>query len=517
MRVLSAPVVLSSLALSGLAGSAGAQNAGIGMLSAQMPSSFAQAACEQNQQPTVGIIPQPNPDCPGVVTGVTLGELYTDNLKLAAPGQPKETAWVTTVEPFVKAAAQTPRFSGLVDYSLTGFVYAGQSDRDQIEQNLNALGTVTLVPQHFFIDGTARYSRAIINNQFAAGPGTIFISGNTANIAVGTLSPWWTQTFGTFGTATLRYTQGRVVYNTRGISGENRGALAGIPDVTSNAVQFSFASPQYERWAWNFGYSQQRLSPDFGPSRQFANAKAGATFQVNFNTSLLADVGVENRFRPDGSMGHLDASFWDAGVQWANTRDSLKLLVGHRFFGHTGELTWTHNAALLTTTLSYSEKPTDLNQQLLGQNPGQIVLNPVNPERFPSLADRQVYLMKRAMGTATYLMPRGRLTLTLYNESRDFFLAGLGKEKVANASLAWTIDLAPYTTLTPSAGWQRYQFADGQIGYTRFGLVDLVHQINAKNFATLRFRNDSRNTYAAVPGAHGYRVNVIYAQWTHLF
>lgn len=517
MRVLSAPVVLSSLALTGWAGYAGAQAMGFGMQRSQAASPFEQAACEQDQQPALGIIPQPTPDCPGLVTGATLGELFTDNLKLAGPGQPKETGWITTIEPFVKAATQTPRFSGLVDYSLTGFVYAGQSGDDQVAQKLNAFGTVTVVPQHFFIDGSARYDRAIIDNQFAAAPGAFFLSGNNANIAVGTVSPWWTQTFGTVGTATLRYTQGRVVYNTRGISGESHGALAGVPDVTSNAVQFSFVSPQYERWGWNFGYSQQRMESGAYPARQFANAKAGATFQLNYSTSLLGDVGVENRYLPDGTMGHLDAGFWDAGVQWGNSRNNVKVLVGHRFFGRTGELSWTHNAALLTTTVSYSEQPTDLNQQLLGLNPGEIVINPLNPQQFTSLADRQVYLMKRATATAMYLMPRGHLTLTLYNESRDFFLTGLGKEKVANASLAWVIDLAPYTKLTPSVAWQRYQFADGQVGYTRFGFIDLVHQINAKNFATLRFRNDSRNTYAAVPGAHGYRVNVLYAQWTHLF
>lgn len=518
MRARTTPVVLSSLALTGLLGNAVAQQATpVGMSPLQMTQGLDQARCEQNQQPTTGIVPQPTPDCPGLVIGASLGELYTDNLKLAAPGRPKETSWITTIEPFVDAAWQTPRFSGILDYALTGYVYTGQSSNDQVAQNLNALGTLTIVPQHFFLDGTARYDREVINNELAAGSGTFFLDNNRTNVAVATLSPWWTQTFGNFATATLRYTQGRVVYDRRGIAGDHPGVLSGIPNVTSSAVQFSLISPNYDRWAWNFGYSQQRLDPDFGQSTQFASAKAGASYVLNVSTNLLGDIGVENRFRPNGTTGHLDAGFWDIGIEWANALDSFKVLVGHRFFGHSGELSWTHTAALLTTTLSYVEQPTDLNQQLLGMNPGEIVLNPVNPVRVPSLAERQVYLMKRAMGTARYRMPRGNLTLALYDESRRFFFTQFGQERVANASLSWLMDLGPSTTLTPQLGWQRYRFNTGQISYTRFGQLALVHQFNAGNFASFRYRNDSRNSFTPVPGAHDYRVNVLYVQWTHLF
>lgn len=517
MRALPVPVVLTSMVLTGWAGGASGQQVPIQPQASQMSATAEQAACLQNQDQQPGVISQPTPDCPGLVAGVTAGELYTDNLKLAGTGQPKETSWITMARPFIKAAADSPRFSGLVDYSLTGYLYAGQSQHDQIAQDLDAMGTVTLVPQHFFLDGTARYSRAIINNQLAAGSGTFFLNNNLANIAVGTLSPWWTQQIGTLGTATLRYTQGRVVYNRRGISGDNRDVLSGIPDVTSNAVQFSFASPQYERWAWNFGYSQQRLEPDFGRSVQFAIVKAGASLQFNPNTQLLADAGAENRYRPDGTVGHLDAGFWDAGVNWAGVRDNFKVLVGHRFFGRTGELLWTHTAALLTTTLSYVEQPTDLNQQLLGENPGEIVLQPLNPNRLPSLTERQVYLMKRAMATATYQMPRGHLTLALYDESRHYFLANVGQEKVANASLSWLFDLGPFTSLTPMLGWQRYRFQTGEVSYSRFGQVALKHQVDPGNFWTVEMRNDSRDVYEPIPGARDYRVNVIYFSWTHLF
>lgn len=516
MRAFSVPVVLSSVVLVGWLGGAAAQDMNTGISPGSVQSSLEQAACEQNQQPMVGVIPQPNPYCPGLVMGITLGELYTDNLKLAGSGKPKQTSWITTIQPFVKAAYSAPRFSGMLDYALNGYVYTGQAS-DQLTQNLDAQGTVTVVPQHFFVDGTVKYGQEVINNQLPAGAGTFFLDNNHANVGMGSISPYWLQDLGRIGTMTLRYTHGRVVYNERGISGANRNLLAGIPNVSSDAVQFSLVSPNYGAWGWNVGYVQQRLQPDTGQSLEFARAQAGVSYQLNVDTRLLADAGKENRYLPDGTVNHLGAGFWDAGFEWAGTRDDVRLLVGHRFYGRSAQFSWTHQAALLTTNVQYEEQPTDLNQQLLGQNTGEIIVTPGGNFFVPSLRQRQVYLMKRAAASATYEMPKGKLTLNLYDESRRYLTLDNTREKVANADLSWLFEIGPLTTFTPTIGWQRYLFMDGQVNYTRYLQLALVHQFNPDNFASLRLRNDSRDAYSAVSGAHGYRVNVIYLQWTHLF
>jgi hypothetical protein len=464
-----------------------------------------------------GVIPRPTPDHPGLVTGVTLGELYTDNLKLAGPGEKKQDSWITMIRPFVRAARSGPRFSGMFDYTLTGYLYPSQSSNNQLAQNLDAQGTLSIVPQHLFLDGTAAYGREIINNALPSGGGTYFLNNNQANVATASLSPWWTQDLGRAGTMTLRYIRGRVVYNSRGIPDQSGDRLSGIPDVTSNGVQFSLISPEYETWGWNLGYTEQRIDPDFGPSADFAVARAGISRQVSPGLRVLADAGKENKYLPDGTVKKLGASFWDAGFEWTTARNHLKVLAGHRFYGHSTEVSWTHTAALLTTTLSYEESPTDLNQQLLGQNPGEIRVTPIGIRRIPSLSERRVYLMKRAMASASYEMPKGRLRLTLYDESRDYFQLDNAREKVANANLSWLYNVGPFTTFTPTFGWQRYKFRDGQVNYTHYAQLALVHQVDPSNFGSVRLRNLSRNVYDGTPGAHGYRVNVIFVDWTHLF
>lgn len=539
----SVPVVLSSIALAGWLSGVAAQT-----VDYQTTSSAAQPGQTEQTEQTLGsesllpgTIPQPTPQSPGTVAGITLGELYTDNLKLAASDQSKQTGFITEIQPFIRTAYSSPRFSGLLNYMLTGYVYAGHSGDDQLAQDLDAQGTLTIAPQHLFLDGTAVYGRQIINNELPAGAGTFFLGNNRANVAMATLSPYWVQQLGNVGTMILRYTRGRVVYNRRGIPDRNGNPLAGIPDVSSNAVQFSVASPKGETWGWHLGYSEQRLNPDSGAQTtaptsnldggnfgqqpntglgrrvDFAVAQVGVSRQINPSLRLLADAGKENKYLPDGTYQRLGAEFWDAGFEWANTRDDFKLLVGHRFYGRSGDLSWTHTAALLTTMLSYEEEPTDLNQQLLGQNPGQMVTSStLGIRQFPSLAEQRIYLMKRAAASVAYIMPHGRLHLTLYNESRDYFLSG-DREKVADADLSWLFEMGPFTTLAPTVGWQRYRFRNQQVNYTHYLQLSLVHQFDPHNFASLRLRNDSRNVDFGIPGAHDYRVNVLYFEWTHLF
>ncbi|TAL88938.1 MAG: TIGR03016 family PEP-CTERM system-associated outer membrane protein [Rhodanobacter sp.] len=516
MRALSASVVLSSIILGSLLTRAEAQNLGLDTLPALNASPGGTTSDSENLPP--GVIPQPSIDSPGVVVGVTLGELYTDNLKLAASGTPKQTSWITEVQPFIKSAVSGPRFSGVLDYTLTGYLYEGQASHKQLAQNLSANGTFTILPQHFFIDGGAMYRRELINNELSAGSGAFFLNNNQANVAIGTLSPYWLQDLGRVGSMTLRYTRGRVLYNDRGIPAQSHAQLNGIPDVTSNAVQFQLVSPEGQTWGWNLGYSDQRLDPDFGPGVQFAKATAGVSYQVSNSLHLLADGGKESKFQPDGTVQRLGAPFWDVGFTWSNTRDDFKLMTGHRFFGRSYQLSWTHHAALLTTTLGYVEQPTTYNQQLLGFNSGSVLTRPTGiGASIPSLTERQPYLSKRWAAVAAYTMPKSTLRVMLYEESRTYFTKGSGQERVANADVSWLFNLGAFTTLTPSLDWERYRFRSAQISYRRYAQLALARQLNAKDSVSLQLRRDSGTVHSAVPGAHGYDANVIFLQWTHLF
>ena len=522
MRALATSAVLSSLVLGGCLSAATAQSVGAG---APGTLNLAQDEQASGGDVAVGVIPQPSMESPGMVMGVTVGELFTDNLTLAASGTPKKSSWITQVQPFFKWAHSSPRFSGVLDYRLSGYLYSGGSSSNQLAQDLKAHGIFTVIPQHVFVDGSLSYGQQVINNELPSGSGTFFLDNNRANVTTGSISPYWIQDLGKIGSMMLRYTLGRVMYDDHGISSQNPNLLNGLSDSTINGLQFNLASPQYQTWGWNLGYSDQHIKPDVGRSFDYAVAKLGTSWQVTNRTKLLADVGKESQFLADGTTRKLGASFWDVGFDWSDSRDHVKLLVGHRFYGRSYDFSWSRSAARLTTAVTYLEQPTDLNQQLLGQDPSQALAAPVGVSNLPSLRQRQVYLMRRGSASANYEMPKGHLQVTLYDERRTYFTLDNGRERVANVNVDWLYNLGPFTTLTPTLGWQRYKFLDGQIRYNRYAQVALVHQLNPKNFASLRVRHDSSdvnydNSFSPVSpyaGGHGYGVNVIFLQLTHLF
>jgi hypothetical protein len=518
MRALSASVVLSSIVLGGYLTGAKAQSFDLDNPPAVNSDLGEQTSDADSDVLAPGEIPQPSIEAPGLVTGVTLGQLYTDNLRLGSGGEETQGGWITQVQPFVRGATQGPRFKGTVNYRLNGYLYEQPSGHQQLSQNLDANGTLTIVPQHFFLAGRARYGQQIINNQLPGGGGTFFLSGNRANVGSTTLSPYWVQDLGRAGTMMLRYTRGRVVYNRQGISGENPNALSGIPNVTFNAAQFNLKSPKYETWGWDLSYSEERLHPDSGSTLNFAVANVEGSYLVNDHLRLLAGGGKETKFQPDGSIDKLGSPFWQAGFQWSSVRDSLRFTAGHRFFGRSYQLSWTHRAALLTTNVSYIERPTSYNRQLLGLGFGGGGLPPIRTDtEIPSLTEREPYLSKRLSASATYAMPTGRLHLTVYDELRTFFVETDRNERALTADLGWVFDLGPSTTLTPRARWQHREFRDGQTNNNRTAELALVHQFNAKDSGSVRVRHRTNEVDSPVPGAHGYTVNVLFVQWTHLF
>lgn len=484
---------------------------------------LATAAAQATGADTSTSIAQPTPDAPGLVVGVTLGELYTDNLYLAAEGQPRQDAWVTEVKPFIRAARRGPRFAGVFDYSASGYFYAGRSGDNQVAQNLDSRGTLTVVPEHLFVDGTASYHRAVVAEQLPAGTSDFLLDGNHANVATTTLSPWWQQSLGGFANMRVRYTRGRVVFGDGGISGNTSGLLDGVSDISSDAVQFNLASQGGHRWGWNFGYSGQRLRPDAGHAVRFAEARLGATYTVNLHLQLLADAGRETRWLPDGGEQALGAPFWDAGFEWAGRRNTFRLQAGHRFFGRSFTLSWRHQAARLTTNLAYVEQPTSNARNLLGMDVGAPLLP---PSYFNGgvgvLAEQQPYLSKRFTASLAYSLAYGTLQLSADDERRTYLAPAVGPvpsdglARIAHASLGWTLDLGAATTLTPSFNWQRYRFEGGEANLDRYVGAELAHRVNARNIASLRVRHDTRTTRSAYPGDHGYDLNVVFLEWTHL-
>lgn len=469
-----------------------------------------------------GIVTQPEPGAPGVVAGVLVGELYTDNLGLNYSGQPRQSDWITVVTPFVRAARSGPRFSGVVNYSLTGYAYSDNSSSNRVAQDLDAIGRLTLVPQHFFLDGFAKYDHENIDNYIPPGYGTFYLGTNRTNVGVAQLSPFWQQDFGQVGLMTIRYSLGRVVYDRSGGYSSSGFSSAGylLPNVTSNGLQFKLTQPRDAKLGWDVNYASQVLSPSYGADVRFQTLTAGVWYRVNQTLRFLGDLGRENNYRADGTARGLGATRYDVGLEWDTPQNHVLLKVGHRFFGPSSEFSWTHTASRLSTVLRYQQRPTDINAELLEQNIGPGVVWPVNVNQpYPNLTARGqgLYIMRRGSFEMNYEMANSDLSVGAYNEIRDYFVPNTGPERVAQANIAWKFILGARTTLTPSIEWQRFRYPGGLESDPRTEQLALMHQFTLHDFATLRYRHGAWDYEQFMAPTNNVAVNVFYAQWIHLF
>lgn len=438
----------------------------------------------------------------GVLTltpSLTLGEIYTDNLFLVPSD--KTDAFVTEIEPGFNLDYEAPRLKGKIDYKLQGLIYAGHSDMNHAYNQLNANGTIELIKDTLFMDGTTIYDHQVIDPQKVGGRENLFGGNNRTGVSATTLSPYLMHDFGAFGIATLRYAYGRDIYS------------SDIPNVTSNMLSFDLArQPTYGSFTYDLHYLHQRLNPDQGRDLSFESAGLGLQYYLSRRTSLLANVGKENNFLPDGTVDRLGSNFWSVGVRWASFQNQLKILYGHRFFGQSYEFDWQHDGAAYHTDVSYREEPTDYNRLLLQRAPSTLIESQLPTDILPSLRNRQVFLMKRASLAMGWDLSNSKIQLNLYDERRNYIRLH-ERDRVEGGQFSWNFALDRSNSIVPSYGYQRYLFRDGDINYYYRSQISWQHMINASLNFDVALRNERRN---ATRGA-SYRVNTALFEITKLF
>ncbi|HET8551479.1 MAG TPA: TIGR03016 family PEP-CTERM system-associated outer membrane protein [Gammaproteobacteria bacterium] len=430
---------------------------------------------------------------------LTLGEIYTDNLLLVPSN--KTDAFVTEIEPGLNLDYEAPRLRGKIDYHLQGLVYAGHSDMNHVYNQLDANATIELLEDTLFMDGTTIYDHQVINPEKVGGRENLFGGNNRTGISATTLSPYLMHDFGAFGIATLRYAYGRDIYT------------SDIPNVTSNTLSFDLArQPTYGNLTYNLHYLHQRLNPDQGRDLSFEQAGLGLQYYLSAHTSLLANVGKENDFKPNGTIDRLGSNYWNVGVRWASIQNEFKILYGHRFFGKSYEFDWHHEGPDYHTDLQYREEPTDYNRLLLSRTPSTLIETQLPTDILPSLRNREIFLLKRASLVAGWDLANSKIQLNLYDERRNYIRLDQ-RDRVEGGRLLWNFAIDRANSIVPSYGYQRYRFRDGDINYYYRSQISWQHAINASLDFDVALRNERRNATRGV----SYRVNIVMFEVTKLF
>ena len=394
----------------------------------------------------VGYDAQPAPELSRYLQpSVSLAEMYSDNFELAPKGKTRSN-YATVLRPGISGCSVGSRLYTTFDYSAQLIRYASNPPKNKVYNQFKGALKADLYANHLFLDANGKYGQSVIDPMSVYSTDNVFATtSNRTNVWTSSVSPYWKQSLGALGLATLRYTYGRVVYTDTSLEGsKNWGGSFNLISPSSNPD-----------WSWALNWKSSRVKHDgSGNVDYFDSASLQVGYQLFYNLKLLATGGVENDYKPDGTVKRYGSHFWNAGFQWANTYSSLKVLYGHRFFGHSWSVDATYNARALRFGMGYTETPSVNSLQQTEANSVQTTsTTPIVP--LNQLQNTSIYVNKRWNANVTYLMSRSQLNVGLFDDRKYYRPESLGEDRTSGGSIGWLWQVSARTKMNASFNRER--------------------------------------------------------------
>lgn len=345
---------------------------------------------------------------------LNLSELYTDNINLAPAGFEKSDL-VTILNPGISGCTVGSLLKANFKTSTEGVAYQKNPPSNAFYLQQDGNFTYKLLPGHFFISGNLHYGQTAINPLQPNTTNVAFYTpNNRTNYYTRTLSPYWKQSFGDLGVGTLRYTYGRVNYGDSYIN-----------NSISEGKSFDLTSPyQNLSWSWVFHwYSNRVFFSGISEQQYFDTVSTQLGYRFNRTFQLLATIGSEDNYLPDGQTERYGSKFWNAGFVWTKPFYVFRFLWGHRFFGTSFDANLLLRMRNAKFSLQYNETPVSESSLVLNPRQTSSSLTPLSVTSLPlnQAQYAKIYLAKRWQANYTYSFSRSHLTLSAYNE-RDKYL-----------------------------------------------------------------------------------------------
>lgn len=453
--LLASPMVLQSQARAAASGNSVAAvsnavtvNSGIGAVNVLAPPApgalgscvpvqpFATLGSESQSPPELSRYLQPS---------VSIAEVYSDNFELV-PDNKARSNYATVLRPGLSGCSVGSRLYTTFDYSAQLIRYAHNPPKNQVYNQFKGALKADLYANHLFLDLNGKYGQSVINPMTVYSTNNVFATtSNRTNVWTSSVSPYWKQDLGRLGLATFRYTYGRVVYTNTSLSGSrNWGKSFRLVSPSSNVD-----------WSWTLDWNSNRIKHDgTGKSDYFDSASLQLGYQLFYNLKLLATGGVENDYKPDGTVDRYGSHFWNAGFQWANQFSSLQVLYGHRFFGHSWAVNANYHARAVHLGMGYTETPTVSSlQQIEAAATSTTTATPVTP--LNQLQNTSIYVDKRWTANVTYLMSRSQINVGLFDDRKYYRPVSLGEDRTSGGSVAWLWQMTARTKVNASFNRER--------------------------------------------------------------
>ena len=267
-----------------------------------------------------------NPTEPGwtVVPSLGVEQRWTDHLQ--GPGETSGSTFITELLPAVLINGQTSRSITTINYATALLYYSNNGDQNRIDQNLNALSQITLVPERLFIDLRGFAITQPVYAGYAPGSSTALARQGETETLVFSAHPYLRERFGDLGFAELGATV-------------SRASQDGLPAIRTAGQTFAGTPAQ------NTISEQEYLSlssgPDFGRSSVALSLTAGQNtgtggvndssrseakltlgYAITRQLTALAGLGYDTVHYGGTPAYNQSGPEWSGGLRWTPNPDS---------------------------------------------------------------------------------------------------------------------------------------------------------------------------------------------------
>ena len=292
---------------------------------------------------------------------ISVNETATDNVALSSSN--KKSDLVTDITPGISIDGSGGRAKLRFDYQMHNLIYAQDSSRNQLQNSLNALGTLEALENWFFIDASGTISQQSVS-AFGGSSASTAVStndnSNTTETSTYRISPYFRGALGNVADYQLRYNLS-TTHSKSALSNDSttKELVASLKGVTSLA-----------NLGWSLDASSQTISYDTGRDNENDRLRGVLTYQIDpqFRVSLIGGREANN-YQSLSKEAHTTKG---VGFDWSPTeRTQISVSRENRFFGNSNSFSFAHRTEGSAWKYSESKDATvQTNQQssTLGTN-----------------------------------------------------------------------------------------------------------------------------------------------------
>ncbi|HFD13208.1 MAG TPA: TIGR03016 family PEP-CTERM system-associated outer membrane protein [Crenotrichaceae bacterium] len=481
--------------------------------------------------------------------GITIQELYSDNIGLA-PGGQEDGAFVTQLTPSVTVNARGAR--NRVDAALRVenlFFHGIKKDANTFFQG-QLESTSRLWANSFFIDLRGTHSQANTRNRGRVAIDNISQTGGRVDVSTYTISPFWRINLGGYARGEARLSYSEVMVN------NTDNTRTGISDARVHEEKLTLSSAnRFDVWGWQLGVSN-RLENRKGSNDQdvhYFNSFGELNFRLVQHFVLFARAGYADNDLGTNRLNSKNGVYYQAGGRWRPSSGFLLSAAGGnnsfinvsttpfqhakwtfgfrhnkvglntgsqwntRFQYSANNYVWRTGYAVDTVTTQQVLLERDVFEGGLRNLNGSTGLT-VNSSGGLTTLRNEVYERKRGEASVQGTNGKSTVRLTGYTEKRNYDSARQNEDaKGANFAWRWRLDGRTSTVLTADVE----QIDGGNLlpttnqKNTRWGVGAQVKRAIMKYFtATLGYRYSRQE---ANQSASEYTENRVFARINVLY